>query len=514
MDHTFRFILEEPSTGSSKGQNNRKRARLVTACDNCRLKKIKCIRTAQLDSELPCEACKVSNTDCSYGDRDRYQNERGLSFASTIPPQPPTPTAPVPSRTTPTEEPGRKRKASIISSPEEQHETLEDRRRNSNAERRPSILTSHNSSQATISANGDGSRRSVISPIQPTAAPASEPVPDPALKRITVPFFRYFGPTANTPGYRKVKVRTLTLNEVGSPISSSSDSALPVGFNNADSNPIYPYSQRVHPENNLFFSSIQETGTASISTSSATTGLFDPHRPRYPSSKYLPVLAGLFFDHLACHFPFLDRKEVIQAVESETLPAVLANCIAALACRFMENPELLKAGKRAVAGEAFADMAKLLVVHMLSWPSVEVVQTLVLLAWAEFGSGRDSGLWMYSRMAVAMAMDLGLQFEATVQLATTQAEKEKIRLTWWSCILIDRINSWGTGRPIAIADDQFDVGLPHSPVDPHENITQPPPPSLVFGQLASLVQLRGKIGDVLNNLVKKSNDMTLEMELT
>lgn len=152
--------------------------------------------------------------------------------------------------------------------------------------------------------------------------------------------------------------RTLTLNEVGSPISSSSDSALPVGFNNADSNPIYPYSQRVHPENNLFFSSIEGTGNASISASSATTGLFDPHRPRYPSSKFLPHLAGLFFDHLACHFPFLDRKEVIQAVEGETLPAVLANCIAALACRFSENPELLKSGRRAVAGEAFADMAK------------------------------------------------------------------------------------------------------------------------------------------------------------
>lgn len=216
MDHTFRFILEEPSTGSSKGQNNRKRARLVTACDNwyvevvscnlsrsaaspfillhpghhSRLKKIKCIRTAQLDSEVPCEACKVSNTDCSYGDRDRYQNERGLSFASTIPPQPTTPIAPVPTRTTPTEEPGRKRKASIISSPEEQHETL-DRRRDSNAERRPSILTSHPSSQTTISANGDGSRRSVISPIQTTAAPPPEPVQDPALKRITIPFFRY-----------------------------------------------------------------------------------------------------------------------------------------------------------------------------------------------------------------------------------------------------------------------------------------------------------------------------------
>jgi hypothetical protein len=57
-------------------------------------------------------------------------------------------------------------------------------------------------------------------------------------------------------------------------------------------------------------------------------------------------------------------------------------------------------------------------------------------------------------MAVGMAMDLGLGFEATVQLAATECEREKVRLTWWSTLLIDRINSWGTGRPIAIADDQ------------------------------------------------------------
>ena len=48
-------------------------------------------------------------------------------------------------------------------------------------------------------------------------------------------------------------------------------------------------------------------------------------------------------------------------------------------------------GPRHLAGEPFCDMAKLLIVHMLSWPSLEVLQALVLIAWAEFGSGRDSG---------------------------------------------------------------------------------------------------------------------------
>ncbi len=55
---------------------------------------------------------------------------------------------------------------------------------------------------------------------------------------------------------------------------------------------------------------------------------------------------------------------------------------------------------------------------MLSWPSLEVLQALILIAWAEFGCGRDSGessclvsykgayslltyigLWMYSRVS-------------------------------------------------------------------------------------------------------------------
>ncbi|CCO26563.1 putative transcriptional regulatory protein C530,05 [Rhizoctonia solani AG-1 IB] len=154
-------------------------------------------------------------------------------------------------------------------------------------------------------------------------------------------------------------------------------------------------------------------------------------------------------------------------------------------------------------------MAKLLVVHMLSWPSVEVLQALVLIAWSEFGSGRDSGLWMYSRMAVGMAMDLGLGFEATVQLAATESEREKVRLTWWSTLLIDRINSWGTGRPIAIADDQFDTALPAVSQE-NEDHTKPPSTSFVFGHLCRLVQLRGKLGDVLNNKVKRQGSLDLD----
>lgn len=68
------------------------------------------------------------------------------------------------------------------------------------------------------------------------------------------------------------------------------------------------------------------------------------------------------------------------------------------------------------SGEPFSDMAKTLIVPMLSWPSIEVIEALVLLSYAEFGAGSDSGLWMYAGMALRMSQDLGLQYVSVVSL--------------------------------------------------------------------------------------------------
>jgi hypothetical protein len=43
-----------------------------------RIKKVKCLRPT---SAPQCEACRIANIPCLYGDRDRYQAERGLSYA-------------------------------------------------------------------------------------------------------------------------------------------------------------------------------------------------------------------------------------------------------------------------------------------------------------------------------------------------------------------------------------------------------------------------------------------------
>ncbi|KAF8200739.1 hypothetical protein BJ912DRAFT_579336 [Pholiota molesta] len=74
MEDSFQFIIESPQ----HSQGHKKRPRLVTSCDNCRLKKIKCL---QPSPEAKCEACKAAKIPCRFRDRERYFAERSRAIA-------------------------------------------------------------------------------------------------------------------------------------------------------------------------------------------------------------------------------------------------------------------------------------------------------------------------------------------------------------------------------------------------------------------------------------------------
>ncbi|KAJ7782830.1 hypothetical protein B0H16DRAFT_1494535 [Mycena metata] len=81
MDDSFQFIIESPQ----HAQGHKKRPRLVTSCDNCRLKKIKCL---QPSPETKCEACKAAKIPCRFRDRERYFAERSRAIAGPNPGSP------------------------------------------------------------------------------------------------------------------------------------------------------------------------------------------------------------------------------------------------------------------------------------------------------------------------------------------------------------------------------------------------------------------------------------------
>ncbi|KAF8335379.1 fungal-specific transcription factor domain-containing protein [Cantharellus anzutake] len=527
-DQAFRFILEDPNADPSRN-NQRKRARLVTACDSwyaavslvphprtrcrstysdpSRAKKIKCVTSSETGESPKCDACALAATPCLFSDRDRYHAERGVSMSE--------------------------KPRLAVGASSAGVEDLEPTRRRKRQHSSPLTIPQPNGPGgfgfgSTTSHAHNEVQSETYSPPHPVSGRG-------ALRRITVPFFRYFGPTANTSGYCKAQVHALTLPDdatatdsdvdVSASTPSQTRASLPPsilgtlndsntyknGFGPAlDMN--FPNYLPVHAD---YFGGLPIESVKTIEPAINRTDLFDPQRIRYPSSEFLMHLITLFFDRMACHFPFLKRETIVAKVREGSLSAILANCICGLAARFSDKERLLVGGSRGSAGEPYCDMAKSLLVHMLSWPSLEILQSLILIAWAEFGSGRDSGLWMYSRMAVGMAMDLGFGFETTVQMASSNEDREAVRLTWWAVVLIDRINSWGTGRPIAIPDNQFDTALPSCDPSVGEHFTRAPPASFVFGNLCCLVQLRGKMGDILNNLVKrKASEHPVDVELS
>ncbi|KAI0633287.1 hypothetical protein C8Q77DRAFT_776834 [Trametes polyzona] len=63
------FVIEVPQST----RQNKKRPRLVTSCDHCRVKKIKCV---QQPSTGKCEACAAARLPCLYRDREQYFAER------------------------------------------------------------------------------------------------------------------------------------------------------------------------------------------------------------------------------------------------------------------------------------------------------------------------------------------------------------------------------------------------------------------------------------------------------
>ncbi|RPD78339.1 hypothetical protein L226DRAFT_520716 [Lentinus tigrinus ALCF2SS1-7] len=63
------FVIEAPQVT----RTNKKRPRLVTSCDHCRVKKIKCV---QHPATGKCEACLAANLPCLYRDREQYFAER------------------------------------------------------------------------------------------------------------------------------------------------------------------------------------------------------------------------------------------------------------------------------------------------------------------------------------------------------------------------------------------------------------------------------------------------------
>jgi hypothetical protein len=267
-------------------------------------------------------------------------------------------------------------------------------------------------------------------------------------------------------------------------------------------------------------------------------------------SPLITHLCNLFFVHLGCNFPFLQRDRFLRDLEEKQVDAILVDAVCALAARFSTHqvftgdPENLKHPSRKLQppdyGQAFAQRAKSAIPDTFPCPSVAAVQAALLLAYDEFGASRDSGLWMYLGIAIRMAQDLGMHTreglkyegrdgttpksvktdpvaepntlpkrpEVRRKPSTSAAEEEQRAVeqerldTFWVIFLLDRIISSGTGRPVTLRDRDIEICFPSLEDFDSESGSQLPFPALI-----RIVHLYGRVTDLLNS-IKDNADRT------
>jgi hypothetical protein len=269
-------------------------------------------------------------------------------------------------------------------------------------------------------------------------------------------------------------------------------------------------------------------------------------------SPLITHLCKLFFVHLGCSFPFLQRERFMRDLEEKQVDAILVDAVCALAARFSTHPMLIGNGEPQKGvdseasrvqppeyGQAFAQRAKSAIPDAFPCPSVAVVQAALLLAYDEFGASRDSGLWMYLGIAIRMAQDLGMQtlqglkFEGfagptpkslktdlngretqtpSSAVSTTLEEQEqraaeRERLdTFWSVFFLDRVISSGTGRPVTLRDRDIEISFPSlDDVDPASGWPSP------FPALIRIIHLYGRVTDLINR-IRDASDISEDLQ--
>ncbi|KAI2601778.1 fungal-specific transcription factor domain-containing protein [Hypoxylon sp. NC1633] len=330
-----------------------------------------------------------------------------------------------------------------------------------------------------------------------------------------VPYFRYFGPTAIVPGFKQmvVKVRDRRRSSI-SATSPSGASSIFSGLLNSMQQDVEPGHVEDMP-------------------------VYDPN----DTNDVPPLILHLvdtFFLHVGSNYPFLRRDKFPRLVQEKRVEPILVDAVCALAARFSDHPIFRRwnDGKLAKSeyGFIYAQRAKLATVDTFPCPSVAAVQACLLMAYDGFGADQDSALWMYLGIAIRMAVDLGLSKEDGVryqgerdpwymrgynrkagddfiqqpQLVVDgitlspeeQKEVEQERIdTFWAVFFLDRAISSGTGRPVTLKDDDFELQLPRSSVDPVSGWPDP------LASLLQIIHLYGRVSDVLNNITH-AQDLT------
>ncbi|KAL4912929.1 fungal-specific transcription factor domain-containing protein [Aspergillus aurantiobrunneus] len=164
-----------------------------------------------------------------------------------------------------------------------------------------------------------------------------------------------------------------------------------------------------------------------------------------PPSSVLQSVIDTFFVHVHNRpYSYIQEASFRRKLQMGVLP----NCV------------LLAAGSKRRSGYMRKARGCLLTEHLtvVENLTVEVVQTVNLLAIVDYTVGHVSSAWLKVGLAARISQDLRLMIDPSDALAFP--EQEERRRAFWSGYLLDRLVSCGKSRPLCFHDDDCHVRLP------------------------------------------------------
>lgn len=180
-----------------------------------------------------------------------------------------------------------------------------------------------------------------------------------------------------------------------------------------------------------------------------------------PDKAIVNELIQLFFSITHPTIRFVHKATLLSRLDSENKPYLLLNAIFALSARFSTHPQVCVPGQpRYLNGELFAQrLLSHLSPLLLSQPTLDTVQALILLGLHEYGKMQGFSSWSYIGIAIRLAQQLGLHMIDSYHNKDTFVHRpgsedwlmtECKRRTWWGCFIADRFASSLVGRSMYI----------------------------------------------------------------
>ncbi|KAI0639571.1 fungal-specific transcription factor domain-containing protein [Trametes polyzona] len=209
-----------------------------------------------------------------------------------------------------------------------------------------------------------------------------------------------------------------------------------------------------------------------------------------PSPEMQNYLLQLYFAYVHPFFPVVHKQDFLyhynsfrsvsapyavgQSTQLSRHPMqrpckILLLSMFAIAARYSERPEAQPGSgpsSSSRTGQQYAEDAHKLLDRKYQTSRPSTCQALLLLAIREFGMGAMDKGWLYSGMALRMAIDLGMNRNAdswTTDGKTpvfTNAEKQIRKHIWWSCCICDKLSAVWLGRPITFRANDYSTPVP------------------------------------------------------